>query len=545
MKRYAVFFAFALLLLLPTTVAAAECQFILGFKTLRDLIGHDVVGECLEDEHHNEIGDSVQQTTGGLLVWRKADNWTAFTDGYHSWINGPYGLEQRFNVEFLPWEAEGAIERLPWVQDGLTDLEMRSVSLLETLGKYYSQVLRAVLETERDWLPPQYQADLTPLETIVRMSTVDEVLVRQIVEMPFLEEFEGLDTDALWALRDLLFSSPGSLTAIVSNPDLKDSRTETDGAIILLLVLKARDPEAAAAIETLSWVQDGLASRELSKANPRGETQWEQSVVRDLVALAGHSRPTFLALVEKPWIRDQLETYEAYLVLYFWDFTRWNTALAQRMLEMPFLQSREAYELTNLQTVGELRRFDEQLPGRVLAHPSLAGGITDDHTGALFLIVIELVASQEAAAIRAYPWVQDGIAESELGGLQQLQLVALSSRQMANTLTQKTWVQDGISVDEQKVIMTLGSIAGKNSARRDEALAQQILEMPFLASFENNDLLAIRTLSSLHWTGRASVLQEVLSHPRLSGGIRDDQTVLVSRLGSSLHYALNLLDTNP
>ena len=107
MKRYAVFFAFALLLLLPTTVAAAECQFILGFKTLRDLIGHDVVGECLENEHHNEIGDSVQQTTGGLLVWRKADNWTAFTDGYHSWISGPYGLEQRFNVELLPWEAEG------------------------------------------------------------------------------------------------------------------------------------------------------------------------------------------------------------------------------------------------------------------------------------------------------------------------------------------------------------------------------------------------------------------------------------------------------
>ena len=82
MKRYAVLFAFALLLLLPTTVAAADCQFILGFATLRDLIGHDVVGECLENEHHGENGDSLQQTTGGLMVWRKADNWTAFTDGY-------------------------------------------------------------------------------------------------------------------------------------------------------------------------------------------------------------------------------------------------------------------------------------------------------------------------------------------------------------------------------------------------------------------------------------------------------------------------------
>ncbi len=101
-------FALAILLLFPTSAAAAECQFVLGFKTLRDLIGHDVVGECLENEHYNHIGDSVQQTTGGLLVWRKADNWTAFTDGYRTWINGPTGLVQRLNTERFAWEADYA-----------------------------------------------------------------------------------------------------------------------------------------------------------------------------------------------------------------------------------------------------------------------------------------------------------------------------------------------------------------------------------------------------------------------------------------------------
>ena len=85
MKHIAFLLAFAVFLLLPTSAAAAECQFVLGFKTLRDLIGHDVVGQCLEDQHYNATGDSVrQQTTNGLLVWRKADNWTAFIDGYGS-----------------------------------------------------------------------------------------------------------------------------------------------------------------------------------------------------------------------------------------------------------------------------------------------------------------------------------------------------------------------------------------------------------------------------------------------------------------------------
>ena len=84
------------------------CQFVRGFKTLRDLVGSHIVGECLENEHYNAIGDSNQRTTGGLLAWRKADNWTAFTDGYRTWINGPNGLVQRLNTERFEWEADYA-----------------------------------------------------------------------------------------------------------------------------------------------------------------------------------------------------------------------------------------------------------------------------------------------------------------------------------------------------------------------------------------------------------------------------------------------------
>lgn len=99
---------FFLLALVPTSAQAVDCQFILGFATLRDLIGHEIVGDCLENEYWNEIGDSNQRTTGGLMAWRKADNWTAFTDGYRTWINGPNGLVQRLNTERFEWEADYA-----------------------------------------------------------------------------------------------------------------------------------------------------------------------------------------------------------------------------------------------------------------------------------------------------------------------------------------------------------------------------------------------------------------------------------------------------
>jgi hypothetical protein len=101
----------ALLLLLPAspgnavTAGASGCRFVLGFAALEQLLPSQV-GTCLDNEAYNPInGDTLQHTAGGLLVWRKLDNWTAFTDGYRTWVNGPYGLQERLNAQRFAWEA--------------------------------------------------------------------------------------------------------------------------------------------------------------------------------------------------------------------------------------------------------------------------------------------------------------------------------------------------------------------------------------------------------------------------------------------------------
>jgi hypothetical protein len=93
-----------------TLGAQPACDFTLGFATLRQMIIEqygDVVGRCLENEYFNpENGNAQQQATGGLMVWRKADNWTAFTNGSITWLNGPFGLATRPNDgPLFPWEA--------------------------------------------------------------------------------------------------------------------------------------------------------------------------------------------------------------------------------------------------------------------------------------------------------------------------------------------------------------------------------------------------------------------------------------------------------
>ena len=105
MPRFAVLAAvFAVLLgvSVPLPLAWAQtCELGAGFKTLRDLLP-DIVGECLENEQLVAEG-TRQRTTGGLLVWRRADNWTAFTDGYRTWSIGLQGLQQQSNAAGFGW----------------------------------------------------------------------------------------------------------------------------------------------------------------------------------------------------------------------------------------------------------------------------------------------------------------------------------------------------------------------------------------------------------------------------------------------------------
>lgn len=84
---------------------AGVCTFKLGFQEMAGQIP-DKVGSCLDDESYDAQGNALQHTTGGLLFWRKSGNLTEFTNGYRTWIKGPYGLAIRFNSERFSWEKE-------------------------------------------------------------------------------------------------------------------------------------------------------------------------------------------------------------------------------------------------------------------------------------------------------------------------------------------------------------------------------------------------------------------------------------------------------
>lgn len=116
----------------PARAAAVyDCEYRGGFKTLHDLIP-DIVGDCLENERHDPVtGDALQWTAHGILIWRKADNWTAFTDGPTTWVLGPEGVQSRPSAARFPWEAgaggqRAAPEMPAVVQQAVADAAQRT-----------------------------------------------------------------------------------------------------------------------------------------------------------------------------------------------------------------------------------------------------------------------------------------------------------------------------------------------------------------------------------------------------------------------------------
>ena len=108
----AIMFAAAIPAVSTAQPPSSGCGYVLGFAQLRDDIaaaeGEDVVGGCRENELHLPNGDGLQLSYNGLLIWRKSSNWTGFSDGKYTWVNGPFGLQKRSHLERLVWEEPRA-----------------------------------------------------------------------------------------------------------------------------------------------------------------------------------------------------------------------------------------------------------------------------------------------------------------------------------------------------------------------------------------------------------------------------------------------------
>ena len=419
-----------------------------------------------------------------------------------------------------------AIRALPWVHDGLEGLpEQNAERLLQALAAESPKVFWELLNkpwTRSDSLVIEGVDFRLVLDWLVDMARSDEAIALQIVRMPFMETMEKADYWAFTFLRGMHLSHPADLRSFLSQSSLHNSVTDGQTTTLPVLFLGARDPEAATAVRTLPWVQDGTDIV-------------EQGTVEALVRLHLSSVDVFWEYVEHlGHVGGDLGIHRS-IVERITAIAERDTDTGLRIVRMPFLQTMEIEDYTTLRYLLELAVTSWSSFQEVLAHAELQGGITDDNLTRVWLLYLAWIDPEAGAAIEAIPWVQDGIApprehrhifqvyadfetrEQEVV-VQLIQLGQLNGQALI-ILARKPWLQSDLNAEEIVAVDQLVSIA-----RRDKTSIARILEMPFLDSIERADNRVLEILPDLLWYDTPAV------HRLLADGITDDDRGYVAVL---------------
>ena len=126
--------------------------------------------------------------------------------------------------------------------------------------------------------------------------------------------------------------------------------------------------------------------------------------------------------------------------------------------------------------------------------------------------------------IMNFPWVQDGLSDSERNNIDNLLYIGVGHISNLEQTLDLRWMQDDITETEHDAIYQLRRLNYDN--KMETAV---ILTMPFMASLEPDDVLAIRGMYSLANDG---LLSPLMDHPAFTSGITDAQTTLVIAIGT-------------
>ena len=379
---------------------------------------------------------------------------------------------------------------------------------------------------------------------LAEISWTSKEAALRLISMPFLTSIEVADRKAMEYLLRLADSGPNRLDMFLSKAEINDGITDENAWLIPLMYLRAVDEESAEAIEGMPWVADGIAFFEPDSTlwihpNP---ARYEEEIVGLLVNGATESPRLIKALTERPWLWTAPSYRGNRVVTLLIGIAREHEQTALKILEMPFLETIDAYDEVALTSLGAISGLHPDRLNAVLADPRLAGGITDETSVLTGLMWLELDDPPTASALSALPWIADGITAEEVDAALLLQELAVEAPRVARALAQKPWTADGVSDDEYSVIWASMAMSWAPVSEVCHSLVLDIFDMPFLDSVEPADTAAVWSLQELSWEFNEGQMRPLLFHPALQGGITDAQAIVVGTFSIVLPDKPELLD---
>ena len=352
------------------------------------------------------------------------------------------------------------VARLHWVIDGVTEVEMRFVSVLRELVRIDVELAEQVLDLPMvaDVSPDSELAVHSSLEWLAFGLAENSVDVAKVV-LGYSWIIDGVTDRELYALD--------GLSSLLSN-----------------------DPEFGKVVASFDWISDGLSDRDLSVLDQliRLVEQDSELPVHSSLEVGLVTESVELAKVASgySWVIDGVTDRElyaldglSYLMIREPEFGK---VVAGYSWVIDGVTDRELYALDALINWGEQ---DSKLNDLVASFAWIRDGLSDRELFALdwlsYFASLDSELGDNAVNLR---WISDGITEVESEAVGALSSLAQVDVELAHqTLTYK-WVVNGITYWEQETLESLDSLAETN-----RELAEEVIAFEWIS--ESNEITSI------------------------------------------------------
>ena len=318
-------------------------------------------------------------------------------DWMHDGIEDLEAEAIRWMNNFRDEEVASSVVALAWVQDGIKELEVKAIEELSYINNYDSAVAASVIAL--GWVKDAIeQRDVDSIQQL-RFITMDDVEVAAvIVGLDWVKNgIEELELRALKQLRYINLDDSKVALTVVNLGWVRDGIKDSEAGAINW-INNFRDAEVAMSVVALGWVQDGIEEievktiEELSYINYDNaelaaavvDLAWVQDGIEKLEFEAISWLRTFsdvdvaVSVVDLDWVQEGIGKQEARALEELSYLSRKNEGQAARIVDMPFLETLEPPDISTIESLVDMAWFRQADYQRVLSHPTLIGGITDD-----------------------------------------------------------------------------------------------------------------------------------------------------------------------
>ena len=225
-------------------------------------------------------------------------------------------------------QLASSIKKLDWIQDGTDDTESEAI------------------------------------QDLLYIAVTSRSVVASIVSLSWVQDgIHDVEAGAFRWLNNI--GSAEVASSVVSLGWVEDGVEEIEvKAIEGISYIDFSDARVASSIVSLEWLQDSI-------------TEMEVEAVRYLGYIANDSKSAARQMADTPWFTDGITELEVEAVRYLGYIANDNTVAAERISKMPFLTAIDPADISALDALSGLAGYREESLEQILAHPSLAGGITD------------------------------------------------------------------------------------------------------------------------------------------------------------------------